>query len=73
MRLVLSWFSVSLFEERQLSIFLTSALAVLFKFCKSLSLIIKTVSSANNRTLNSDIFGRSLTHSEKRVGPKIEP
>ena len=73
MTLVLSWFSVSLFEDSQFSIFLTSALAVLFRFCKSLSLIIKTVSSANNRTLNSDILGRSLTYSEKRVGPKIEP
>ena len=51
MKLVLSWFSVSLFEDSQLSIFLTSALAAMFRFCKSLSLIIKTVSSANNRTL----------------------
>ena len=32
MKLVLSWFSVSLFEDSQFSIFLTSALAVLFKF-----------------------------------------
>ena len=73
MKLVLSWFSVSLFEESQFSIFLASALAVLFRFCKSLSLIIKTVSSASNRTLNSDILGRSLTYNEKRVGPVIEP
>ena len=67
MKLVLSWFSVSLFKDRQFSIFLTSVLAVLFRFCKSVSLIIKTVSSANNGTLNSDILGRSLTYSEKRV------
>ena len=73
MKLVLSWFSVSLFEDSQFSIFLTSAFTILFRFCKSLSLIIKTVSSANNRTLNSDILGRLLTHSEKRVGPEIEP
>ena len=57
MKLVLSWFSVSLFEDSHFSIFLTSAFAVLFRFCKSVSLIIKTVSSANNRTLNSDILG----------------
>ena len=73
MKLVLHWFSVSLFEDSQFSTFLTSALAVLFRFCKSLSLIIKTVPSANNRTLNLDTLGRSLTYSEKRVGPKIEP
>ena len=61
MKLVLSWFSISLFEDSQFLVFLTSALAVLFRFCKSLSLIIKTVSSAQNRTLNSDILARSLT------------
>ena len=40
MKLVLSWFSVSLFEDNQFSMFLTSALAVLFRFlkpCHSLS------------------------------------
>ena len=73
MKLVLSWFSVSLFEDSQFSIFFTSVLTVLFRFCKSLSLIVKTVSSANNRTLKSDILGTSLTYSKKKVGPKIEP
>ena len=33
MKLVLSWFSVSLFEDSQFSNFLTSALAVLFRVC----------------------------------------
>ena len=33
MKLVLSWFRVSLFEDSQFSIFLTSALAVLFRVC----------------------------------------
>ena len=65
MKLVLSWLSVSLLEDSQFSIFLTSALAVLFRFCKSLSLIYKTVSSANNRALKSDILGRSLTYCEE--------
>ena len=67
MKLVLSLFSVSLFEDSQFSIFLTAALAVLFKFCKSLSLIIRTVSLANNRTLNSAIIRAIFFHLKKYI------
>ena len=65
-KLVLDVFRVNLFEVNHSSIILASLFAALFNLSKLLSLIIKTVSSANNLTLNSVILGRSLTYKENK-------
>ena len=72
-KLVLDVFRVNLFEVNHSSIILASLFAALFNFSELLSLIIITVSSANNLTLNSKILGKSLTYKENKVGPRIEP
>ena len=72
-KLVLDIFKVSLFEVSHLLIILASLLAVLFNLSQLLLLIIIIVSSANSLTLDSVNLRRSLSHTENKVGPRIDP
>ena len=54
-------------------ILISSLFTLMFRVSILLSLMIKAVSSAKNRTRNDEAFTMSLIYIENKVGPRIEP